>query len=128
VVAPELDAVSVSLSRHRITASPRRSDTWTATTHEIEPPESMQSVSPFEQLAKTAGLGRAPREIAVELAKIECKTPPYSSAQLAVAVAWQAVPLHFSTAPLLRNDRNSNRRRYWPAFAVLAVAPSAQSL
>jgi len=27
-----------------------------------------------------------PREIAVELAKIESKTPPYSSAQLAVAV------------------------------------------
>jgi uncharacterized membrane protein YjjP (DUF1212 family) len=89
VVARRLgfDAVSVSLSLHSITASLRRSDTWTATMHEIGPPESMRSVSPrFEQLATTAGLGLTPREIAVELAKIESKTPPYSSAQLAPAV------------------------------------------
>jgi uncharacterized membrane protein YjjP (DUF1212 family) len=89
VVARKLgfDAVSVSLSLDSITASLRRSGTWTTTMREIGPPGiNAIRIAALEQLAQTAGPGVAPREIAVKLEEIESTTPPYSSLQIAAAV------------------------------------------
>jgi uncharacterized membrane protein YjjP (DUF1212 family) len=89
VVARKLgfNAVSVSLSLDSITASLRQSGASMTTTREIGPPRiNATRISALEHLAKTAGLGLPPREIAIKLAEIESTAPRYSSVQTAVAV------------------------------------------
>jgi uncharacterized membrane protein YjjP (DUF1212 family) len=104
VVARKLgfDAASISLSLDSITASLRRSGAWTTTMREIGPPAiNAIRIAALEQLAKTAGLGLAPREIAVKLMEIESTAPPYSSVQIAAAmgVASGAFAFLNGTAP-----------------------------
>lgn len=81
------DAVSVSLSLDSITASVRHAGGWTTAMREIGPPGvNVWRIGALEQLAKTAGSGLAPREIAVKLSEIESTMPRYSSLQIAAAV------------------------------------------
>jgi len=82
-----LDAVSVSLSLDSITASFRRSGASVTTTREIGPTGINASrIVALEHLARTAGPGLAPREIAIKLAEIDSTAPRYSSLQTAAAV------------------------------------------
>jgi uncharacterized membrane protein YjjP (DUF1212 family) len=104
VVARKLgfDAVSVSLSLDSITASLRQSGVRATTMREIGPPRiNAIRIAALERLAKTGGLGLAPREIAVKLAEIESTTPPYSNVQItaAVGVASGAFAFLNGTAP-----------------------------
>jgi len=73
---------------------------------EIGSPGIMRSVS---LRLKTAGLGLAPREIAVKLAEIESTTPPYSSMQIAAAlgVASGAFAFLNGSAPRKRSQQQS---------------------
>ena len=95
------DAVSVSLSLDSITASVRRAGEWATAMREIGPPGiNVWRIGELERLAKTAGPGLAPREIAAELAEIESTPPRYSAAQIAAADRrGKRRHLHFSTAP-----------------------------
>ena len=81
------DAVSVSLSLDSITASVGRAGERATAMREIGPPGiNARRIAELEQLAKAAGPGLAPREIAIKLSEIESTMPRYSSVQIAAAV------------------------------------------
>jgi uncharacterized membrane protein YjjP (DUF1212 family) len=81
------DAVSVNLSLDSISASVRRSGEWATTMREIGSPGiNAWRIAELERLARTAGLGTVPREIAVKLAEIESAKAQYSGVHSTAAV------------------------------------------
>jgi uncharacterized membrane protein YjjP (DUF1212 family) len=81
------DAISVSLSLDSITVRARRDGQWVMAMREIGPPGiNAWRIGELEQLARTAGPGVAPREIAAKIAEIESTPPRHSAAPIAAAI------------------------------------------